>query len=59
MCDTDRQFQSLHGAGTGHDRDLLVPDFHAVDVDDRIIFLKFPADELPGRQDREHALDTR
>jgi hypothetical protein len=55
--DTDGQFQPFDRAGTGHDRDFLIADFDAVHVNDRVLFLELPADQLPGSQNRQDTFD--
>ena len=57
MGDPERQFLLLHGAGSGHDRQLPAADLHAIHVDDRVVFLELASRELPGRQNRDHLFD--
>ena len=37
---------------------FFIADLDSVDVDDGVLFLEFPADQFPGRQDRQHTLNT-
>ncbi|MCG3776892.1 MAG: hypothetical protein JW395_3764 [Nitrospira sp.] len=59
MRNADRDFEPLHCAGSRHDNQLVATDLDAAHIDNRTFTLKLPADQFPGRENRQDTFNPR